>query len=547
MQTATKQSNDCANHDIGHLTRLALSSAMITSALQRQQLFSLLPPGTFKGLPVYFNLGRFFSKDRKTENFEDIAKGANLDPVALVELTGEDETFRPLHEHLVRLLSARQTAAQGTGADIIQWADAITNVNNRSTETVEQAESDLWPVLSSEALPGWIGDFIQLACNHSEADPAAVLITLLCRFAAEIGSDPFFYVGDTKHRARTNAVIVGASSKARKGTSAKPVERLFSTIPTGARCTPGPLSSGEGLIYAVRDEVQEFDKKTQKYIVVDSGVEDKRLFILDEEFAAALNCTKRDGNTLSAIIRGFYDDGNAEPLTKSARIKATGAHVVIVTHIVELELVSLLSQVQMSNGFGNRFLWIMARRQQLIALPMPMPDDKVDNFRNKVMDRIEQARSVKSVGMSIEATQLWRDSYPGLTMDYEGVAGSMVNRTEAHAIRLALIYALCAGHSQIEVDDLKAALALAEYSKQSAFKIFGSAPGDKRKSKILEALKNADNNEMTVSEISANVFNRHLKSDDLHRILNEMESSKLIVTEKESTGGAPKTKVKTPV
>ncbi len=340
---------------------------------------------------------------------------------------------------------------------------------------------------------------------------------------------------------------MGASSKARKGTSAKPVERLFSTIPTGARCTPGPLSSGEGLIYAVRDEVQEFDKKTQKYIVVDSGVEDKRLFILDEEFAAALNCTKRDGNTLSAIIRGFYDDGNAEPLTKSARIKATGAHVVIVTHIVELELVSLLSQVQMSNGFGNRFLWIMARRQQLIALPMPMPDDKVDNFRNKVMDRIEQARSVKSVGMSIEATQLWRDSYPGLTMDYEGVAGSMVNRTEAHAIRLALIYALCAGHSQIEVDDLKAALALAEYSKQSAFKIFGSAPGDKRKSKILEALKNADNNEMTVSEISANVFNRHLKSDDLHRILNEMESSKLIVTEKESTGGAPKTKVKTPV
>ncbi|MDD2367562.1 MAG: DUF3987 domain-containing protein [Desulfuromonadaceae bacterium] len=412
-------------------------------------------------------------------------------------------------------------------------------------EQSEITEPDLWPVLSEDATPGWIGEFVALACEHSEADPAAVLVTTLCRFAAEVGADCFVNVGDARHRARTNAVVVGASSKARKGTSAKPVERLFSTIPTGARCTPGPLSSGEGLIYAVRDEVREFDKRSQEQVVTDPGITDKRLFVLDEEFAAALNCTKREGNTLSSIIRGFYDDGNAEPLTKSVRIKATGAHVVIVTHITELELTTLLNQVQMSNGFGNRFLWILSRRQKLMALPSPMPEPVVDRIRQIVVARLDDARNLQTVSMSNDAKKLWTELYPGLTMDYSGIAGSVVNRTEAHAVRLSLIYALCAGHSQIEVEDLKAAVAIVEYSRKSAFKIFGSVSADKRKVKILEALKNAVNNEMSVTEISSKVFNRNMKAEDLRKLLSEMEASKLIVMEKlPAEGNKPKTIVK---
>jgi len=404
-------------------------------------------------------------------------------------------------------------------------------------------EEEAWPVLPDDALPGWIGDFVKLACSNSEADPAAVLVTLLCRFAAEI-QGPFINVGDSKHRGRTNAVIVGASSKSRKGTSAKPVEKLFSGIPNGARCTPGPLSTGEGLIYAVRDELEEYDRKKGELVVVDPGVTDKRMFVLDEEFAAALTCTRREGNTLSAVIRGFFDDGNAEPLTKSCRIKTTGAHVCIVTHITRLELTMLLNQVQMSNGFGNRFLWILAKRRKLVALPLPMPDDAVASFRSIIQSRIEVASSLKTFSMGREAGRIWVESYPDLTMDYQGVAGSVVNRSEAHGLRLALIYALAAGHSQIEVNDLNAALALVEYSRLSAFHIFGSAPEDKRKSKVLHALRTAGSKGLTVTEISGLVFKRHLKSHDLSRLLTDMENAKLIAINRFATGGAPKTTIK---
>jgi predicted transcriptional regulator len=198
----------------------------------------------------------------------------------------------------------------------------------------------------------------------------------------------------------------------------------------------------------------------------------------------------------------------------------------------------------MSNGFGNRFLWILARRQKLVALPSPMPDDAVAAMQSIVINRVEAAKNLQGVSMSNEASHLWVESYPDLTMDCSGAAGSLVNRTEAHAIRLSLIYALASGHSQIEVPDLKAALAVVEYSRQSAFYIFGSTGTDRRKSKILKALKNAENHEMTVTEISNEVFKRHVKSNDLHKMLTEMEASKLVHLEKTSTLGAPKTIVK---
>ena len=186
------------------------------------------------------------------------------------------------------------------------------------------------------------GEFVELATENSEAAPEAVLATFLTRFGVECGPGPYSMVGDTKHSARIFTVIVGASSKARKGTSAKPVDRLFdfelmneaceeAEIVKAAKRSPGPLSSGEGIIYAVRDELEEWkqNRKTGagEWVITDPGARDKRLYILDEEFSSALSCTKRDGNTLSPILRSAWDDGDIEPLTKTSRIKTTGAHI----------------------------------------------------------------------------------------------------------------------------------------------------------------------------------------------------------------------------
>lgn len=125
---------------LDNLIRRSLAVAITTQPVRRQQLFALLPPDTFKGPAIYYKLGRFFATDSMTENYGDIAAATGLDAVALVGLTGEDESYRPLHEHLVRLLSARQAAAQAGGEDVAKWAAAITAIMTSQPASVSPVD-----------------------------------------------------------------------------------------------------------------------------------------------------------------------------------------------------------------------------------------------------------------------------------------------------------------------------------------------------------------------------------------------------------------------
>lgn len=69
-----------------------------------------------------------------------------------------------------------------------------------------------WPRFSFDACPGILGEFVRLATRDSEADPAAVCITALVRFGAEVfghrtNQGPHIYVGETIHPPRLFAVI----------------------------------------------------------------------------------------------------------------------------------------------------------------------------------------------------------------------------------------------------------------------------------------------------------------------------------------------------
>ena len=124
------------------LMRGALSVAFATEPRRRQQLFSFLPPATFRGPALYYNLARFFTKDTETEDWVEVAKGAGLDPVSVAELMVEDETLRPLPEHLIRLLAERQTAALAGGQDVTQWAAAITRLSEVALAGKQSAGAD---------------------------------------------------------------------------------------------------------------------------------------------------------------------------------------------------------------------------------------------------------------------------------------------------------------------------------------------------------------------------------------------------------------------
>lgn len=152
-----------------------------------------------------------------------------------------------------------------------------------------------WPApLSAAARHGLIGEWLSAVEPNTEADPAAILIQTLVAFASMIGHGPHFRAEADRHALNLFGVIVGPTAKGRKGTSwgyvlslARRVDVEWAT----ARVKSG-LSTGEGLIHAVRDPLEAEQAVKERGRVVDyqivredAGVADKRLLICETEFA----------------------------------------------------------------------------------------------------------------------------------------------------------------------------------------------------------------------------------------------------------------------
>jgi hypothetical protein len=106
---------------------------------------------------------------------------------------------------------------------------------------------------------GVTGEFVRAVEPHTEADTAALLFFFLLMLGSIIGRGPQYKLGGDLHFTNLFAVIVAKSSKGRKGTSWGETRRVGNYV-DGAwlsqRCVGG-LSSGEGLIWAVRDPITE--------------------------------------------------------------------------------------------------------------------------------------------------------------------------------------------------------------------------------------------------------------------------------------------------
>jgi Protein of unknown function (DUF3987) len=101
--------------------------------------------------------------------------------------------------------------------------------------------------------------------------------------------------------------------------------------------------------------------------MVDPGVPDKRLLVVEPELASVLEQTRPEGNTLSATLRQAWDGGKLDTLVKNCRATATEVHVSVIGHITPEELRRKLTATEQANGFANRFLWIYARRSKELA------------------------------------------------------------------------------------------------------------------------------------------------------------------------------------
>src|SRR5262245_28597095 len=75
------------------------------------------------------------------------------------------------------------------------------------------------PVLAQAALHGLPGRIVTTVDPFTEADPVAIIITILVMFGSVIGRKPYFKVEETNHYTNLFTALVGPSSSGRKGQS----------------------------------------------------------------------------------------------------------------------------------------------------------------------------------------------------------------------------------------------------------------------------------------------------------------------------------------
>ncbi|MCA1680743.1 MAG: DUF3987 domain-containing protein [Actinobacteria bacterium] len=385
-----------------------------------------------------------------------------------------------------------------------------------------------WPAPpAADAFHGLPGQVVEKIAPHTEADPIAILAQFLIACGALIGRGAHFQVEATLHHPNEFVVLVGDSAKARKGSSFDHVARLLGQADPAfpSRLSTG-LSSGEGLIWAVRDPQGP-----------DPGATDKRLLIVEPEFASVLKSTGRELSTLSPTLRSAWDGRPLALLTRTAPARATSAHVSIIGHITHTELRRHTTTIEIANGFLNRFLFAAVRRVRLLPEggdPDPLKGSGLARYLTSVL---KHARTVGQLTLNPEARELWWQLYPQLTQPADGLVGHLTARAEAHTIRLALINALLDGQTKIQPEHLHAALALWDYAARSAAWALGQATGDPLAEHIHAALtRSADG--LTRTQIR-DLCQRNLPAERVEQALSTLAAAGRARRQRTLTAGRP--------
>jgi hypothetical protein len=348
--------------------------------------------------------------------------------------------------------------------------------NIAGLKVVDMPTTVEWPrPMEAEAFTGLAGDFVRLIEPETEADPIALLANFLVAAGVLFGRDAWAEADGATHYAVEYAMTVGRTSTGRKGTATGRVIPVMEAAEEGfLKRIVGGLSSGEGLIKGISPKDGEIQEGVRRYLA------------LLVELASLLNVMKREGNTMSAILREAWDGGRLQVLTRKDPLSVENVNLSVIAHVTPDELLNGLTATDRANGFANRFLILCVRRNKYL----PHGGRRVNHSEvvRRLHHAVEKAKRRGLLQRNDAANALWEIEYPRLTGERDGMKGALCGRAEAHVLRLSLLYALLDSAGEIRVEHLRAALAFWNYCEASIEFIFSGQSGDLDGDRILNAV-----------------------------------------------------------
>lgn len=382
------------------------------------------------------------------------------------------------------------------------------------------------PYLHPAAWHGPAAEYVREVAPHTEADPLGVLVMLLAGLGSRLGPGAYVRIGESKHSALLWVLAVGRTATGRKGTAESVSLDRLSALSALPRRHSG-LTSGEGVVQAFCATDDETQPET-------------RLLITEGEWEGPLARARREGSTLSAVLRDAWDGKPLRTMNATNPREALTHHLTVVGHITPHALRTGMGDREAANGFLNRFLLLLVHRPAVVPFPSPVSD-----AANALLAGMVHTITTTGTGER-QLTPTARDAYAAWYRRTEGEreyaperVANATGRASGHLLRLALLLSVLDGCDAIDAEHIHAASAVTDYSAACAWHVYG--PGQAgTDAKVLRALEAADPEPLTREGVR-DALSRHVTADDLTDALTALEAASLITTTKEPTGGKPRT------
>lgn len=410
------------------------------------------------------------------------------------------------------------------------------------------------PQPDPECLYGLIGQVAHAGSDGTETNAYAIAANFMAYLSCAAGRGVYLPIGNTRHHARLFCLHIGRSGRGRKGDAVSLVLRIDEALRAmDSRFAPqvhrGGLSTREGLAALIHDGYRQGRQDVP-------AIEDKRLWVVESEFANVLHQGRRDGNTLSAALRDCWDGVDLKPATKTNRVYANNPHVCLSGAISPSELTALMSARELTNGFANRFLMIWAERTRMLPFPKETPQTTVEHLAARTREMLAFVRADRHgdrnhLRMDLSPQAQWRYAqlYRGELNDDlgDGVVGALLERRAPMLLRLAMLMALTDLQTRIDAQHLDAAMAWVRHATASIRFVFVSAADEAKLAQVLELSNRVlaflrERGQATRSQISSECFRGKASKTQIDATLGHLMAStpsKITVQRTERSDGAP--------
>jgi hypothetical protein len=392
-----------------------------------------------------------------------------------------------------------------------------------------------WPALRPAALPGIVGEIVGGLLPHTEADEAALLLTLLAAVGNVAGPRPWVDLAGQRHPLLVWPVLVGVTPRCCLPTAWAALAPVLTAAFPGwfAACAATPAT----LNLSLGDRIHAAPQLPALSPSGHTPQPDPRLFVVDEDGAAL--AMRARGRPSSRLRLAFAGRSHGLPTQHAAPPPAPARHLSIVGHISLVALLRSLRSPEAATEVASCFLFACVRRSKLLPEAGPPPPALIQRLASELARCCPTSLSQEGVLARDEsAAARWREAYPTLTADRPGLFGAVTSRAEVQVMRLAAIYAFLGDRRVISRADLDAAFAISDYAAESLRWIIGWQTGDPVVDTLLTALQRGP----LSNEQLLNLFNRRLSGRRIAGTIEQLVQDGIVVLDKipsGSRGGRP--------